>query len=198
MRRPRGFNRDEFRSRFALDNCDIVLLFSALGHFERKGLPLILAALRELENPKLKLLVVGGQMDVIARYISIVTGMGLQNQVIFVGMQRDVRPFLWAADAFMLPSFYEAFPLVSLEAAAAGVPAIVTHLHGVEELIEDGRNGIFIEPTVPSVCAGIRRFLKFQQTDWQKMGHQAAVDVGRFDTSHFLDRWRQFLQVTYA
>jgi UDP-glucose:(heptosyl)LPS alpha-1,3-glucosyltransferase len=46
-----------------------------------------------------------------------------------------------AADAFVFPTAYEAFPLVALEAAASGLPLLVTAVNGVEDLLEDGRNG---------------------------------------------------------
>jgi UDP-glucose:(heptosyl)LPS alpha-1,3-glucosyltransferase len=51
-----------------------------------------------------------------------------------------------AADAFVLPTAYEAFPLVALEAAASGVPLLVTAVNGVEDLLQDGHGGWFIVP----------------------------------------------------
>jgi UDP-glucose:(heptosyl)LPS alpha-1,3-glucosyltransferase len=49
-----------------------------------------------------------------------------------------------AADAFVLPTLYETFCLVAHEAAAAGLPLLVTRVSGVEDLIVDGENGWFI------------------------------------------------------
>ena len=50
------------------------------------------------------------------------------------------------ADAFVLPSSYETFSLVTFEAAASGLPILATPVNGVRELIEDGRNGFLIAP----------------------------------------------------
>jgi UDP-glucose:(heptosyl)LPS alpha-1,3-glucosyltransferase len=50
-----------------------------------------------------------------------------------------------AADAFVFPTSYEAFPLVALEAAAAGLPLLITRVNGAEDLVEDGVNGWFID-----------------------------------------------------
>src|SRR5919204_507405 len=137
---------------------DCVLLFSALGHFERKGLPLLLDALGALRNPALKLVVVGGEADLVAAYRARTVRAGLDRQVKFIGLQRDVRPYLWAADAFVFPSAYEAFSLVAFEAAAAGVVLIATPVNGVREFLRDGDNGILVERSVGGMIDGIRRF----------------------------------------
>jgi UDP-glucose:(heptosyl)LPS alpha-1,3-glucosyltransferase len=55
-------------------------------------------------------------------------------------------PLYAAADAFILPTAYEAFPLVTLEAAASGLPLLVTRVNGVEDLLQEGRNGWFVSP----------------------------------------------------
>ena len=49
------------------------------------------------------------------------------------------------ADAFVLPSSYETFSLVTFEAAASGLPLLATPVNGVRELIDDGRNGFLID-----------------------------------------------------
>ncbi len=63
---------------------------------------------------------------------------------------RDVQLVYELADAFVLPSSYETFSLVTFEAAASGLPVLATPVSGVRELIEDGRNGFLItrEPSV--------------------------------------------------
>jgi hypothetical protein len=61
------------------------------------------------------------------------------GQVAFVGMQDDVRPFVWAGDIFALPSAYEVVPLAALEAGAAALPLLATELDGLRDLLADGR-----------------------------------------------------------
>ena len=60
------------------------------------------------------LVVVGGYPDLVERYEAIAQRGGVADRVDFVGMQPDVRPFLWASDAFVFPSSYEAFAFVIL------------------------------------------------------------------------------------
>ena len=66
--------------------------------------------------------------------------------IIFVGFQDDVRPFLAISDIFVFPSNREGFPNVVLQAGAMEIPCIVTNINGCNEIIEDGVNGIIIPP----------------------------------------------------
>ena len=92
-----------------MDDQDLVGLFVALGQFERKGLPLLMQALATAGMERVKLIVVGGEADLLARYREQAEKLGIGDRVRFVGMQSDVRPFLWSSDVFVFPSLYETF-----------------------------------------------------------------------------------------
>lgn len=62
----------------------------------------------------------------------------------FMGFQPDVRPFLVASDALVLPSYREGFPNVVLQAGAMGLPSIVTNINGSNEIILPNENGVII------------------------------------------------------
>lgn len=64
----------------------------------------------------------------------------------FMDFQKDIRPFLAVSDALVFPSYREGFPNVVLQAGAMGLPAIVTNINGSNEIIENGKNGVIIEP----------------------------------------------------
>ena len=68
------------------------------------------------------------------------------KNVVFVGWQNDVRPYLKAADSLVFPSYREGFPNVPIQAGAMCLPSIVTDINGCNEIIIDGKNG-FIVPT---------------------------------------------------
>jgi glycosyltransferase involved in cell wall biosynthesis len=190
MQRPADFDRAAFRRQYGLVEDDLVLAFVALGHFERKGLPQLLDAMKQTPSARLKLLAVGGMPDLIARYKAKCEKMGIAHRVVFAGMTKDVRPFLWASDAFTLPSFYEVFPLVALEAAAAALPLIVSPLNGVEEFLVDGQNGILVEPRAEAIDAGLRHFVATTPQNRAAIGAQAASSVRRYSLQAFIDRWR--------
>lgn len=191
MRPPNDFDREGNRRKLGIVRKDIALVFVALGKFEQKGLPILLEAIQRLADPRLKLLVVGGGSGLVAAYRTRAERMGLTRHISFVGMQQDSSPFLWAADAFVLPSCYEAFPLVSVEAAAAGLPLIVTALNGVEEFLRDGENGFLVERNAEGVVQGITRFLALSQDRRRAMGERARQDVEKYSLENFVAAWRE-------
>jgi glycosyltransferase involved in cell wall biosynthesis len=192
LRRPQDFDRDGFRKVVGLAPRDIVLAFVALGHYELKGLPLLLEALARNGDPRLRVIVVGGSRGLTAQYRKRATRLGLNGNVTFVGTQKDIRPYLWASDALAHPSRHEVFPLVTLEAAAAGLPLLVTPLNGVEEFLRDGQNGILMQRKVSAVHDCIVRFAHMPGEERCAMGQRAQADVQRYSPSHFASAWSHF------
>jgi glycosyltransferase involved in cell wall biosynthesis len=75
-----------------------------------------------------------------------VDSLALSGRVAFAGLQEDVRPFLWRAPVFVLPSHSEALPLSLLEAMAAGCAPVATAVGGIVDVIEDGASGRLVRP----------------------------------------------------
>jgi len=115
-----------------------LLLF--VGHeFERKGLAHVIGALDRLGDDTW-LLVVGS--DNPAPYRKLSSGAG--KRVIFAGARSDLPQIYSAADAFVLPTAYETFSLVCMEAMACSLPVFATAAGGIEEYLKDGINGFQI------------------------------------------------------
>jgi UDP-glucose:(heptosyl)LPS alpha-1,3-glucosyltransferase len=114
-----------------------LFLFVGSG-FERKGLAMALRALVQL--PAAQLLVIGRDRRV-ARYQALAQKLGLGERVQFLGALADVKPYYGAADALVLPTLYDPFPNVALEAMASGLPVITSTTSGAAELIANGHNG---------------------------------------------------------
>ena len=190
MNRPAAFDREAFRSALGISGEDVVLVFAALGHFERKGLPALLEAMASPGCEPVKLIVAGGTPGTIVAYRGKTNHLGLGRRVFFVGTQDDVRPYFWSADAFVLPSAYETFSLVTYEAAAAGLPLIVARTNGIEEILRDGKNGILIGTTPASICSGLERFLCLQSGDRRRMGESSKESVRGYCSENFTARWR--------
>jgi glycosyltransferase involved in cell wall biosynthesis len=118
------------------------------NEWDGKGLKTAIEGIAHL--PTWRLAVVGdGDVPRFQRYAD---RLGSVRQVHFLGRATDTAPFYRAADAFLLPSGYETFSLVTYEAAASGLPLLVTRVSGVEEILRAGRNGWFIEQTAACIA----------------------------------------------
>ena len=191
---PAEFDRDGLRARYGFSSSDVVLVFIALGQFERKGLPQLLEAISLTKMGQIKLLVVGGSAYWIEQYGRMAEQLGIGGQVAFAGMQRNVAPFLWACDVFTLPSLYEVFPLVAIEAAAAGCALLVTHLNGVEDYIVQRESGIFIERTPESIAVGILELEAMGMEGRKRLGEAAQKAAQAYTVETFVENWDRFLE----
>ncbi len=128
------------RSRLGADENDVLVLF--VGSYERKGLSLALRAIaraREAGASPLKLAVVGvGDRTLYAAEAAL---LGLRDQVTFHAPTPHVAEVFRSADIFLLPTHYEPFGMVILEAMASGLPSVVSASAGAAELIEHGHSG---------------------------------------------------------
>lgn len=125
-----------------------LLLFVGSG-FARKGVPQLLNAFAALPRPEAHLVIVGADRQ-LATLGARARTLGLADRVHFTGPLSDVRPWLGAADAFVLPTLYDPCPNAALEALAAGLPTLTTPTCGAREWIVDGTNGTLADPLDPA------------------------------------------------
>ncbi|HYD97995.1 MAG TPA: glycosyltransferase family 4 protein [Alphaproteobacteria bacterium] len=187
---PPGLDRPALRRQLGLGPDRITLCFIALGHFERKGLGLAIDAIARLADPRVELIVVGGTPQTVMPWQRHAERARIGHCVTFFGMQQDIRPYLWCADAFILPSFYEVYPLVGLQAAAAQVPLIATPVHGLNEFMIHRENGLIIQPTVDSIVEAISEFLGMSAQERRAMGQAAAKSIAHCSEERFAENWR--------
>jgi UDP-glucose:(heptosyl)LPS alpha-1,3-glucosyltransferase len=146
-----------------------LFLFVGSG-FERKGVVALLRALRRLPAD-CHALVVGHDKHA-DRYAGKAAELGLAERVCFAGRQADVKPYYGAVDALVLPTLYDPFPNVALEAMASGLPVITSTKCGAGELIEPGSNGFVCDALDDAALAGHMRVLSDPATA-SRMGSAA-------------------------
>ena len=136
------------RAEAGLGATDHALLFVGSG-FERKGLGTAIDALSRLGDD-VRLLVVGkGDAGV---YRERAERLSVAHRVAWLGTRPDVERWYAAADAVVLPTIYEPFGNVHLEALAAGVPIVTTTRAGGAELVDDAC-GAVTDPGDPDAIA---------------------------------------------
>jgi len=110
------------------------------GEWARKGLPTVIEALAHCADPQV--IVAGyGPVDT---YRKLAYRFGVKHRIHFIGPVSDTARLYRSGTALLMPSHYEAFSLVSLEAAASGLPILASPVSGSDELIETDRNGWII------------------------------------------------------
>jgi UDP-glucose:(heptosyl)LPS alpha-1,3-glucosyltransferase len=154
--RPDPRARARVRDACGASDADVIVLFVG-GDWDRKGLGVAIAALAEAapEAAELVLWVVGRGDE--QRFKQQARDLGVLGRVRFFGFRDDTEQFFQAADIFVLPTLYEAHPLSPHEAAASGLPVVVTHVNGVTELVGDDEAGILVERSPAAVGAALAR-----------------------------------------
>ena len=121
-----------------------------------KGFDILIRSLAEMtERDHVTLLIVGGDdraAPEVARLQAIADEVGVADQVRFVGAipHEALHLYYCAADVVAVPSFYESFGLVAVEAMACGVPVVASRVGGLTSTVADGRTGYLI----PWRCPG--------------------------------------------
>jgi UDP-glucose:(heptosyl)LPS alpha-1,3-glucosyltransferase len=133
-------DRERARLRAELGaGADVVFLFAGSG-FARKGLD---TALRALARARLRAQLWVAGSDDTRRWRSLARALGVSHRVRFLGFRRDLPALYAAADALLLPTRYDAFANVCLEAAAAGLPVVTSGGNGAAELFRSA--GLVVE-----------------------------------------------------
>jgi glycosyltransferase involved in cell wall biosynthesis len=179
-RRSREYEAEALRSSLAIGEGRLVAAFVA-SEWERKGLAAVIQALALA--PEWDLVVAGGGDR--PHYQSLAESLGVGDSVHWLGVTRDVDVIYEMADAFVLPTSYESFSLVSFEAAASGLPVLATPVHGVRELIVDGQSGFLVTRDPSSIATRLGQLAADPELR-RRLGEAARDAAQPFDTSRMV------------
>jgi glycosyltransferase involved in cell wall biosynthesis len=115
----------------------------------KKGQDILIRAFAKIKssNP-VKLVLIGRSSDALVKYQQLARQLECENDVIFIENldHQAVLSFFQRADIFCLPSRYEPFGIVLLEAGFFSCPVIASNVGGIPEIIEDGYDGCLVQP----------------------------------------------------
>ena len=187
--RPQGADRDVMRREIGLRENSPVLLF--VGHeFERKGLGPVLEALAQLDADTMLVVAGAGEIE---RYARRAEALGVAARVLFLGARRDVERLYRMADVFVLPTSYETFSLVCMEAMACGMPVVACAVGGIEDYLEDGVNGWAVPRDGTAIAATLRRILSDPALR-QRLRDGAIATAARYAWSAVAARYLDLVQ----
>jgi len=187
--RPDAETRAAMRARFNLTD---EFLWLAAGRLEpAKDYPTLLRAFAGL--PETARLAIAGGGAAIGELLARAVELGVQRRVRFLGFVPDVERWMQAADGFVLSSRWEGLPMALIEAAACGLPLVVTEVGGVREVVAPGRTG-FLAPAgdAAGLTAAMNRLMQTPPEQRREMGERARRDaIERFSLSAVLDAWEE-------
>jgi len=183
--------RAEWRRLNGIGKSDTIAVFVG-GEWRRKGLDLAIQALRQLPQKDVKLLVLGKDAEQ-PRFEKLAMEAGIRDRVLFLGFRGDVAEAMAASDIFLFPSWYEAFSLATIEAAACGLPIVTTKINGAEDFVESGETGEFIEHDPKQIAAVLER-LVVSGADRRRMGENSRKLV---EQRYTWDRVAQMTESAY-
>ena len=167
---------------------DKVVIFVA-NELERKGFGPLLRAIALLGDARLRLLAVG-RLDA-DRYAGEIRRLGLSDRVQFTGPSNDVATYYAAADLFALPTQYEAWGLVIVEAMACGLPVVTSRLAGAAAAVIEGRTGTLLDdPNDPAEIAAKMRPLLDEPP---ASAEEIEASVRHYAWPNVLSRYEQYL-----
>ena len=181
---------DEAKEFIGIPPCDRMLLF--VGRIEPlKGIDTLIEAIALMRNQgvfkerSLYLSVIGGDPEIdpdgmsaeMSRVQELRAQYGLNDLVTFLGKRsQDTLPYYYsAAEAVVVPSQYESFGMVALEAMACGTPVVASQVGGLAFLVQDGVTGFTVPTSDPASLAERLTALINNPELRQRMGGDAAA-----------------------
>lgn len=150
---------------------------------ETKGQRKTIVALSNflLQNPKFHLNIVGGNED---QLVSIIDSLGLQKSVTLHGFQKNTEKYYEEADIFIMPSLYEAFGRVTVEAISYGIPVLgLKGQNATSEIITDKFNGILVDH-FEDFSKGIELILS---DNYSSMSQNAITSAKKFSVKNYVE-----------
>jgi glycosyltransferase involved in cell wall biosynthesis len=157
--------RETMRKQLGIPSDSKVIGFVARirgASFGKKGIVYLLDAMRILIDtlPRVRLIVCGEDVQAAQILKKICEDKGICAHVLFMGYREDIVSIIDCCDILVCPSLFEGLPRVVLESMALGVPVVGSRVDGIPEVIDDGRNGLLVEPRdVQGLSTAMERLL---------------------------------------
>ncbi len=189
--RFRPMSRRRARRYLDLPQDEPLALF--VGRIEAlKGIDILLRAVAQVES-RFRLLVIGGDRKDTPRkgeLEALAKELGVASRVSFLdAVPHEELPLYYnAADICVVPSYYESFGLVAVEAMACGVPVVASRVGGLKETVHDGQTGYLVPWRCPEPFAERLEMLLSNPSLRRSMGREARAAVERYRWSEVAAR----------
>jgi N-acetyl-alpha-D-glucosaminyl L-malate synthase BshA len=199
---PNGIDLNDFNLRCSKDECRKILnlhtnekIVLFVGGLEpRKAPDILIKAMSKVVKsvPNSKLVIVGsGSMEKMLK--NLVRSLGTSEHIRFAGFVKNDEKVLYyrSADVFALPSLYEIFGIVNLEAMACGVPIVASKVGGIPEIVKRGENGLLVPPRDVDALADAIIYLLENEDIRKRMGERAKVMVKAYSWEKIAEKYEE-------
>jgi glycosyltransferase involved in cell wall biosynthesis len=183
---PSDARRDDARRSFGIEGQLTIAVIGALSPEKRVDRAIDVA--ERLPNA---LLLIAGDGPQRAELETMASGR-IGQRARFLGVQRDVAPVLYAADVLLVPSDTEGLAGVAIEAAFTRLPAVVTDVGGMRDIVVDGETGYVVATDdIDEMAHHVERAAQ----DRDALGVAAQRHcLERFELSPVVDRWEALVR----
>lgn len=157
------YDRKSARELLNIRTGKVILFFGLIRPY--KGLDKLILAFKELiaQKPDTTLLVAGECYEDEKKYTDLIRNEGLQEKVIFINKfipNEEIEPYFKAADVVCLPYNSGTQSGILMMAYGFRIPAVVTNVGGIGELVQPGKTGVVVENNEPqNLIAGLTEVL---------------------------------------
>lgn len=194
---PNGVSQpigDRVRARAALGLAPDERFILAVGNlYPVKGHRVLVEAAGLLANtpdlPQWRV-AIAGRGDEEAPLRSRIEALGLQERFMLLGLRNDIGDLLAAADLWVMPSLSEGLPMALLEAMFSGLPIVSSRVGGIPGVLQDGSNGLLIDPDSPDRLAESLMVLLKNYELARLFGEQArSTALTQYSVQHMARRY---------
>lgn len=186
---------ENLRIELGIDSSSFV--FSSVGRLDRgKGFAHFIrefgVVVREIPE---SVLVIAGDGPMMSQLRTTALEMGIDDRVKLIGRRRDIGAVLEMSDVFVFPTLFEGLGIALIEAMSKGLPCIASRLPVIEEIIDDGKDGLLASPTNEGEFARGMILLARDRELRRKLGTEGRKKVEQvFESSVLMPKWEE----TYA
>jgi len=171
----------------------------AVGRFSKeKGFEYLLKSFKMVseKDKNVKLVIVGGKRSYMRIISNMVRALGLEDRVLLLSniSDNEIYSAFKGTKLVVIPSIYEPFGIVALEAMHFGKPIVAFRVGGLKEIVKNGVNGVLVkERGVEELSKAIIRILSDNRLR-RKLEKNGKVLVKKFDSRNFVDQINNFYE----
>lgn len=187
------YNPELFPKNF--DQNDVFNIITVANLVPVKGVEVLIKAIKKLNDPTIKLTVLGDNTNEYGRYLaSLCKDLNIEQQVEFLGKKSDVRSYIAASDLYIIPTLNEGrkegMPMALVEAMCMGVAVLGSDISGINFVLKDFKNLLFEAGNEIILSKKILEVKALSETERIKLGDELREYVivnfnyGKFIEAH--------------